>query len=99
MARNYMFILLIGVVIGASVQAIQMREGVVVSEEPAVVSGSGASGAADPNEDEFPMDFKGKKSPAQVMIDTLGKVVLDMRNDQKKMKHNTRFLWKGAKKS
>lgn len=34
--------------------------------------------------DQFVMDFKGKKSPAQVMIDTLGKVVLDMRSDQKR---------------
>jgi len=98
MARNYLFMLLIGVVIGASVQAIQMREGVVVSEEPAVMSGSGASGAADPNEDEFPMDFKGKKSPAQVMIDTLGKVVLDMRNDQKKDEAQYKILMERCKK-
>ena len=34
--------------------------------------------------DQFVLDFKGKKSPAQVMIDTLGKVVLDMRSDQKR---------------
>ena len=74
--KKYILIVLI-VVLGIScTRAIQIRE------EPS--GASGASGAADPNEDEFPMDFKGKKSPAQVMIDTLGKVVLDMRNDQKK---------------
>ena len=82
------YILLI-VVLGIScTRAIQIRE------EP-----SGASGAADPNEDEFPMDFKGKKSPAQVMIDTLGKVVLDMRNDQKKDEEIYKKLMEGAKRN
>jgi hypothetical protein len=48
--KKYILIVLI-VVLGIScTRAIQIRE------EP-----SGASGAADPNEDEFPMDFKGKK--------------------------------------
>jgi len=41
-----------------------------------------AVGVRDAPTGEFEMDFKGKKSPAQVMIDTLGKVILDMRHDQ-----------------
>ena len=60
-----------------------MRDGVIVSEEPAG-DASGASGPNGAEEDEFQMDFKGKKSPAQVMIDTLGKIIMDMRNDQKR---------------
>lgn len=43
-----------------------------------------AIGVRDEPTGQFEMDFKGKKSPAQVMIDTLGKVVLDMRRDQEK---------------
>ena len=79
--KSCVLLLVVGVL--STAHAIQMRDGVIVSEEPAG-DASGASGPNGAEEDEFQMDFKGKKSPAQVMIDTLGKIIMDMRNDQKR---------------
>ena len=63
-------------------RAIQMRDSVIVGEEPA----GGASGASGPDgaqEDEFEIFQRGRNNLRR-LIDTLGKIILDMRNDQKR---------------